>query len=82
MFQKKCETCAIYVPSAQTCQIMGSAMQGKIKPTDFCSKHIDIGQMPICSKCQRGTLEPIIEKQGNEYKIYCPSCYNGNRIFP
>lgn len=75
MFQKKCATCQIYVPQARTCQIMIPAMQGKVSPEDYCSKHND--HMGFCEVCGAGLLEPLIEvKDDNSVHVYCGNCIN------
>ena len=74
MFQKKCETCAIYLPQNLTCQIMTPAMQGKIKPTDYCSHHKDKSELLTCDVCGRGLLNPIIETKDDGVHVYCDIC--------
>ena len=74
MFQKKCSDCAIYIPQAQTCQIMGPLMQGKIKPTDYCSHHKDREQIYVCEGCGQAMIDPIISVTDDAVHIYCPDC--------
>ena len=77
MFQKKCETCQIYVPKTQSCQIMGPQMQGKIKPTDYCSHHND--HLVFCEVCGAGLLSPYIEVIDGEVHVYCDRCLMSHR---
>ena len=70
----RCRTCALYLPQQQTCQLMPQ-MQGKIYPTDYCSKHMQ--EIEKCEQCGKGLLQPLIEVTGennDEVHIYCPNC--------
>ena len=68
----KCETCALYVPQARTCQIMIPQKQGKISPTDYCSLYVN--KIDQCEICGAGLLESIIEVIGDETHFYCQNC--------
>lgn len=72
MFQKKCETCNLYVPRNFTCQLMIPQMQGKVKPTDYCSQHND--HLLTCERCGAGVLEPFIEYIDGKTHILCGQC--------
>ena len=72
MFQKKCNTCQLYIPQNRTCQIMIPAMAGKVDPTDHCSFHND--NLLICEICGGGLLEPIIEVVDDIPHVYCANC--------
>ena len=67
MFQKKCQTCHLYVPQNKACQIMIPQMQGKIEPDDYCSQHND--HILTCEICGGGLLEPFIyiDKDGKTH---------------
>jgi hypothetical protein len=77
MFQKKCQTCQLYVPQARTCQIMIPQMQGKIGPEDYCSQHND--HLLTCEVCGAGLLEPLIELIDGTVHVYCGNCINHPR---
>lgn len=72
MFQKKCDTCNLYVRQSLTCQIMVPQMAGRVQPTDYCSKHND--HLPICERCGAGLLDPIIEVFDGKVHILCAQC--------
>lgn len=74
MFQKKCQTCQLYVPQTHACQIMVPQMQGRIGPEDYCSKHKD--HLLICEVCGAGLLAPIIEVVNDTVHVYCDNCVN------
>ena len=77
MFQKRCQTCQLYIPQARTCQIMIPAMRGKIAPDDYCSKHND--HLLTCEICGAGLLEPFIEVVDETTHVYCGNCINHSR---
>lgn len=74
MFQKKCETCKIYIPQQQTCQLMPN-FQGRIKPTDYCSQHKDF--LYHCVYCGAALLDVFVrvEEDGSVHTI-CGNCVN------
>ena len=74
MFQKKCQTCKLYIPASQTCQIMIAPMQGKIKPTDYCAHHTET--LYQCEICGGGLLEPIFATIDGVVHVYCAQCLN------
>lgn len=73
MFQKKCQTCHLYLPQQLGCQIMIPQMQGKINPDDYCSQHND--HILTCENCGGGLLESFIEIDADgKPHIYCAHC--------
>ena len=72
MWQKKCNTCNLYLPQQKTCQIMGQLMAGKVEPDGFCKWHND--HVARCEYCGAGTLEPVLTFIGDEVHVYCFNC--------
>ena len=78
MFQKKCQTCQLYVSQNKACQIMIPQMQGKIEPDDYCSQHND--HVQVCEICGGGLLESFIEVDADgKVHIYCARCVSISR---
>ena len=67
-----CETCALYIPWARSCQIMSPLLQGKIKVNDYCTQYRSF--LHRCERCGNGTLAPIIEAIDGITHIYCENC--------
>ena len=74
MLQKQCQSCKIYIPQARTCRIMVPAMQGRIGPEDYCSKHKE--HLLTCEICGADLLAPIIEVVDGAVHVYCDNCVN------
>lgn len=66
-----CGKCALYLPAQKTCQIM-PAFQGKMEPTDFCSKFKNF--LYICDVCHQGTLNPTFEVLEDKIITLCENC--------
>ena len=69
-----CGECALYDPTAHSCQIMISAMRGKMFPEDSCTKYKFKNQVYNCEICGHAIIDPIIEIKEDKNHFYCDDC--------